>query len=229
MKKTNPRQPAPETLFARKRPDEVRLRAFGFTRRDGGLTYTTDILDGQFRLDVYVDEAGGVRTRLSETASGEEYVLHRVPGAGGAFVSGVRAAYEAVLRAVAGQCFVPDVFRSAGALEVIRYVRETYQTEPEFLWARFSDSAVLRRKDTGKWFGALLVPEKEKLGLGGAGKIEVLDLRIRPEDLAAALDGARFFPGYHMNKKHWYTILLDGDVPPEDLRRRIDASYLLAV
>ena len=36
-------------------------------------------------------------------------------------------------------------------------------------------------------------------------------------------------PGYHMNKKHWYTILLDDSVPLEEICRRIDRSYLLAV
>ena len=33
---------------------------------------------------------------------------------------------------------------------------------------------------------------------------------------------------YHMNKKHWCTIILDGSVPFKEICRRIDASYLLA-
>lgn len=35
--------------------------------------------------------------------------------------------------------------------------------------------------------------------------------------------------GYHMNKKHWNTVLLDGSVPPGELRRMIDHSYALVV
>jgi predicted DNA-binding protein (MmcQ/YjbR family) len=34
-------------------------------------------------------------------------------------------------------------------------------------------------------------------------------------------------PGYHMNKKHWNTILLDGSVPGPLLRELIDHSYSL--
>ena len=34
-------------------------------------------------------------------------------------------------------------------------------------------------------------------------------------------------PGYHMNKEHWNTILLDGSVPETDLKRMIEESYLL--
>lgn len=36
-------------------------------------------------------------------------------------------------------------------------------------------------------------------------------------------------PGYHMNKRHWNTVILDGSVPPGELRRMIDNSYLLVV
>jgi predicted DNA-binding protein (MmcQ/YjbR family) len=32
-------------------------------------------------------------------------------------------------------------------------------------------------------------------------------------------------PGYHMNKRHWNTIVLEGDVPDVELRKMIDHSY----
>jgi predicted DNA-binding protein (MmcQ/YjbR family) len=34
-------------------------------------------------------------------------------------------------------------------------------------------------------------------------------------------------PGYHMNKKHWNTIVIDGSVPQKLLREWIDDSYNL--
>ena len=36
-------------------------------------------------------------------------------------------------------------------------------------------------------------------------------------------------PGYHMNKKHWNTVTLDGTVPAKELREMIDHSYDLVV
>lgn len=35
--------------------------------------------------------------------------------------------------------------------------------------------------------------------------------------------------GYHMNKKHWNTVTLDGSVPHEEIRAMIDESYTLVV
>lgn len=36
-------------------------------------------------------------------------------------------------------------------------------------------------------------------------------------------------PGYHLNKKHWNTVTLDGSVPQKEFRRMIDDSYNLVV
>lgn len=36
-------------------------------------------------------------------------------------------------------------------------------------------------------------------------------------------------PGYHLNKRHWNTITLDGSVPEPELLRLIDDSYRLVV
>lgn len=220
---------ATDILFARKKPNLEQLLSFGFEQQGSGYIYTTGIVDGQFRLTVSLSDVGAVSTVLTEAVSGEEYVLHRVPGASGAFVGKVREEYEAVLQTISEKCFEPDVFKGDTAKQVIQYVKGTYQDELEFLWKRFPDNAVYRRKDTGKWYGAMLTISKQKLGLDSSEKVVILDLRIQPDDLAAVVDGVRFFPGYHMNKQHWYTICLDGSVPVEEIYQRIDASYLLAV
>lgn len=55
-------------------------------------------------------------------------------------------------------------------------MKGTYQDELEFLWKRFPDNAVYRRKDTGKWYGAMLTISKQKLGLDSSEKVVILDL-----------------------------------------------------
>ena len=36
-------------------------------------------------------------------------------------------------------------------------------------------------------------------------------------------------PGYHMNKRHWNTVLLDGSIPDVEIFSMIDESYDLVV
>ncbi|TQS86646.1 hypothetical protein ELQ32_17435 [Limnobaculum zhutongyuii] len=54
-------------------------------------------------------------------------------------------------------------------------------------------------------------------------------LRMDPNDIIMLTDGKKYFPGFHMNKKYWITIRLDGSVPVEEIFMRIDNSFELAV
>ena len=36
-------------------------------------------------------------------------------------------------------------------------------------------------------------------------------------------------PGYHQNKEHWNTVILDGTIPDEDIKRMIAESYDLVI
>ena len=36
-------------------------------------------------------------------------------------------------------------------------------------------------------------------------------------------------PGYHMNKRHWNTVVLDGSIPQGELQRMMDNSYALVL
>lgn len=57
-----------------------------------------------------------------------------------------------------------------------------------------------------------------------------LNLKCEPE-LAELLraDYPSISPGYHMNKRHWNTLLLDGSIPKEKILLLIDLSYELVV
>ncbi len=57
-----------------------------------------------------------------------------------------------------------------------------------------------------------------------------VNLKCEPE-LAEALRRAHraVIPGWHMNKKHWNTVLLDGSLPEETVRDLIEDSYDLVV
>jgi predicted DNA-binding protein (MmcQ/YjbR family) len=57
---------------------------------------------------------------------------------------------------------------------------------------------------------------------------ESISLKCDPDDalaLRAQYNGVT--PGYHLNKRHWNTVLLDGDVPQDEILAMIDTSYHL--
>lgn len=126
-----------------------------------------------------------------------------------------------------GSC-IKYVFREEHAKKILQHAAEQYGDEPEYLWEEYPEYAVLRRKDTGKWYALLMNISKKKLGLDSNELVEVVDLRFDVDELPNKVDGVRYFRGYHMNKKHWITILLDGSVAIDEILDYVDKSYALA-
>ncbi|MBD5632439.1 MAG: hypothetical protein HDP34_04350 [Clostridia bacterium] len=217
-----------DSVFKYKSPVFNKLKQFGFIESDGAYSYVTDVLNGQFEMRVNILLSGEVKTELIDLSTGEPYTLHLVEEAAGAFVGEVRAEYSRVLTEIADKCFERDVFKSDCAHKLIEYVREKYGDELEYLWKTFPSNAVWRRKDNNKWYAAVLTVSKRKLGLDSDEVCEIIDLRIDPDELSEVVDGKKYFLGYHMNKKHWFTICLDGSVSAEEICSRIDKSYIIA-
>ena len=112
--------------------------------------------------------------------------------------------------------------------KLLRYAKRAYGTAPEYLWARLADAAILRRPDNRKWYALFMVVDRCKLGLAENGGIEAINLKADPAIIDSLLPRPGFFPAYHMNKTHWFTALLDGTVPYEELRQLLKYSYICA-
>ena len=107
---------------------------------------------------------------------------------------------------------------------IYQYVKEQYGTTPEHLWKRDPKSAVLRHKN-GKWYAVIMTIEKSKLGLEGKDPVDIMDVKCDPDMTNMIIQTHGFLPGYHMNKQHWITILLDGSVSKAKILDFLDMSY----
>ena len=66
--------------------------------------------------------------------------------------------------------------------------------------------------------------------LGDYSDGAAMNLKCDPDEALALRDIFEgVIPGYHMNKKHWNTVLLNGSVPVAEIERMIDRSYGLVV
>ena len=216
-----------QSAFENKTVIRSRLSSFGFVREPDGYVYQAAIADGQLKIAVKVWDSGKVKTTVYDPDTGDEYVLH-LTDAVGAFVGRVRTDCAETLQKIADNCFETKLFTGDYAAKIVEHIREKYQDRLEFLWEKFPQNAIVRRKDTRKWYALLLTVKKQSLGLAGEQTIEIIDLRMKPEDIGSLVDGCKYFPGYHMNKRHWSTICLDGSVPLEEIYQRIEQSYRLA-
>ena len=67
--------------------------------------------------------------------------------------------------------------------------------------------------------------EKCTLGLEGNEVVDIMDVKCDPEMTSMIIQTFGFLPGYHMNKQHWITILLDGSVSEAKILDFLDMSY----
>jgi len=110
--------------------------------------------------------------------------------------------------------------------EILQYALETYGTEPEYPFAPDDGTtAVLRQAVNRKWYAIIMQVSGRRLGLACEGNVTVMNVKCDPLLIGSLLLGEGFLPAYHMNKKHWVTILLDGTVPMSDLCGLLDMSF----
>ena len=110
--------------------------------------------------------------------------------------------------------------------DVFRYVRKKYKSEIEYPWARYPRYAVFRHDDNRRWYGLVMDIPRSRLGLPGEETVDVLDVKLDDAllcDVLCRQEG--YFPGYHISRGNWITVLLDGTVPLPEIIGLIDASY----
>lgn len=214
--------------FNKKKPNPKKLLEYGFNKKNDCYYYNQDIMQKGFNLKIEVFIDGKVKTKLIEKSTNEEYTLHLVKSANGQFVGQIKEEYENILNDIGKKCFETDVFKSKQAHDIIKYVSKKYNDSLEYLWEKFPENAVCRRKDNKKWYFAILTTAKNKFGFESDEIVEVIDLRAQTEEIENLIKTNKIYRGYHMNKKHWISIILDNSVSTEEIFNRIDISYELA-
>ena len=204
------------------------LLKYGFIQENGIYFYKTKIYNEQFEMIVTIED-NKMTSRLFDLVNGEEYFLVDIQDSIGEFVGKVREEYENELQKIIERCTTPNVFKSKQAKEIIRYVKDKYNDDLEFLWKKFSQNAVWRNKNNDKWYGILLIISEKKLKLESDKIVEIIDLRYSKDKIKEIIDNEKIFAGYHMNKDNWITIKLDDSIKTETIFELIDNSYRLSL
>ncbi len=86
-------------------------------------------------------------------------------------------------------------------------------------------------KVKGKMFATLSLGKgTEKDTQGKLKGYYCVNLKCDPDEALALRDiFDAVLPGYHMNKKLWNTVILDGSIPQGEIKRMIDNSFKLVV
>lgn len=231
-----------EKIFKRKRFVPERVEEYGFIRNCAsveqaeGARYHDEIsfMDGDFRASLDITSEGELRGRVIDVMNEEEYAPLRAAAMNGAYVGAVRAAYEELLTDIAEKCCVDVLFASDQANRIAELIKEEYGVEPDFPWGKspHNESGVFRHQDTRKWFGLIMNVRPEVLKKKAGGKktdggamIDVMNLKIDPDDSDWLTQKEGIYPAYHMNHRNWISVRLDETLPDETVMHLVRMSY----
>ena len=211
-----------------KKIDFKKLEEFGFELIDNSYCYHTSLLKNQFKMSVKISLDNSIFTEIIDTETNEPYVLHLLEMKRSGYSEKVYKTYSQILEKIQKECFEDERFKANYTKEIIDYINNKYGDKLEFLWEKSPKNAVVRRKSTKKWYAAILTISKRKIGLNSYELVEIINLHNSQEEIEKLIDNKKYFPAYHMNKKHWCTICLDGTVELKEIYKLIDISYELA-
>ena len=92
--------------------------------------------------------------------------------------------------------------------EFLNFCLDTYGTEPDYPFEGDFETAVLRHRDSKKWYALVMSISRRKLGIDSDDVTDVVNLKLPIEMFGSfgARDGV--YPAYHMNKRHWISLVL---------------------
>jgi len=111
--------------------------------------------------------------------------------------------------------------------ELEEFIISTYNVKPEYLWERYPTYSVFRHMDNSKWFAVSMTVPRSKFEADGAGYVDVVNLKCAMEVAESLREEPGIWTAYHMNKKHWISVALDGSVSRDTVEWLVSLSYKL--
>lgn len=111
--------------------------------------------------------------------------------------------------------------------KLLNYFNDYYDTTIDNPFENDYNTFALRHTSTKKWFG-LLMRIKGRYLDDGREFIDVINVKCEPllsEIIKKKYNSVK--PAYHMNKTKWISIILDGDIPFDEIVSLITLSFEL--
>jgi predicted DNA-binding protein (MmcQ/YjbR family) len=112
--------------------------------------------------------------------------------------------------------------------EIEELIKRQFKVVGDYPFEDDLEDEIFRHPENGKWFALLIKVSNARFSLEPAnGSSYLLTLKGNPLQIPFELDEDHFHPAYHMNKKHWMSILLNETTPKEKTLRLLKTSYAL--
>ena len=208
--------------FNRFKYKEDKLLKFGFKKEKDKYILDQPSTNKEFTFHLEINDKKVLSTVI-DNSTNEEYMPFYIETINGEYVGSIRDEFELLIKSILSTCYEKD-YKNDTVHQVINYVKERYNLKPEYLFSDSPNTFVLKHKEA-KWFGIVMDIPYTKVGIDSKEIVYVLNVKVPTEQTTELIKINGIVPAYHMNKKYWISILLDGSVDIEVIKSLIDTSY----
>lgn len=201
------------------------LLNYGFKKENGIYTFKKAILE-DFTLSLEINK-NKIISRLIDNTTNEDYYLVDIDSASGNYLGSIKEIYEKEINDILNNCTYKNVYNNDLTKAILNYTKEKYEETFEFPFKTNELTSIVRHKENKKWYALLTTIEKDKLGFNETEEVEIINLKNNKEKIDKLIDNKNFIRAYHMNKKYWFTIILDDNISLNEIYTLIDESYNL--
>lgn len=197
---------------------------FGF-KKTGPETFEINLplKTPDFEVQIIIDH-NEIKLKVFELPDRLEYLPFNLnEDEGGSFVNQIRSDVDEVVYQVIESCYQLKDYRE----RVFDFVRAEFSTKLETPWAKHPEFYVMKTANRQKWYGLMMRISYQLLDPQQSGIVDVLNLKAPPLKIVDLIDYQTFYPAYHMNKKHWVSVVVDEKINLKQLQALIRQSYQL--
>ena len=200
-----------------------KLLQYGFREEAEKLIYRKEILDGNFLIEIIFVNSQ-LMIEVYDIEFDEIYSLFSVASAVGETVQNIREHVEKLLSSILGLTDESGKISS----EIIDYCNNKYGENHVNPFKKHPNILALVN-EKNKWYALMSNVEYNKLNKTSniITKVKILNVKYPTDNISDIIDNQNIFPAYHMNKKHWISIVLDKNIKLEIIKELIDISYSL--
>ena len=218
-----------EEIFQKYIPDFSKLIEYGFCKNKNKYSFEKNFYNNEFRTVIEISKSNKIVGKIYDIEANDEFLLIRLEHPQGAFVGQIKEAYEKILYDIRNKCFFEKYFIFEQSNNLADKIISKYGDRPAFMWEKFPEYGVFKNSQTGKWYGIIMNLKRSKLGEKSNDLVEIINLKLDENEIQELLKKDGFYKAWHMNKKTWITILLDGTVTDKTILALVDKSYSYTV
>jgi len=197
---------------------------FGF-KKTGPETFEINLplKTPDFEVQIIIDH-NEIKLKVFELPDRLEYLPFNLnEDEGGSFVNQIRSDVDEVVYQVIESRYQLKDYRE----RVFDFVRAELNTKLETPWDKHPEFYVMKTANRQKWYGLMMRISYQLLDPQQSGIVDVLNLKAPPLKIVDLIDYQTFYPAYHMNKKHWVSVVVDEKINLKQLQALIRQSYQL--